>query len=146
MATTKPTDSSYVSRRAGGRRLRGGRGGGARGGEAGNAGSGQGLKWARRLFWALAICAAVALAVGWPHLRLYARTAASYGARVGCSCRYVGGRGLADCTKDFEPGMGLVWLREDAAAHRITARFALLASQSATWRPGPGCVLEPWQD
>jgi hypothetical protein len=94
----------------------------------------------------LAICAGVALAAGWPQLRLFARTAASYGARVGCSCRYVGGRGLPDCAKDFEPGMGPVWLSEDAAAHRITAHYAIFASQSATWRQGPGCMLEPWQD
>jgi hypothetical protein len=92
------------------------------------------------------ICALVTLGASWPQLHMFARTAASYGARVGCSCRYVGGRGLADCRKDFEPGMGLVWLSEDAAAHRITARYAIFASQTATWRPGPGCLLEPWQE
>jgi hypothetical protein len=115
-------------------------------GGGGGAGGAAGAKWGRRIGWALAICVVVALGAGWPQLRLFARTAASYGARVGCSCRYVEGRQLADCAKDFEPGMGLVWLSEDAAAHRITARYAVLASQSATWRAGPGCLAEPWQN
>ena len=48
--------------------------------------------------------------------------------------------------KDFEPGMELVTLSEDAAAKTVTARFPLLASQTATYREGPGCQLEPWRD
>jgi hypothetical protein len=85
------------------------------------------------------------LAVFWGSLNGYARTGAAYGARVACSCRYVGGRSLADCRKDFERGMELVLLSEDAPARTVTARFPLLASQSATYRDGPGCQLEPWQ-
>jgi len=69
----------------------------------------------------------------------------AYGARVGCSCRFVGGRGLEDCLKDFEPGMAMVRLAEDDAAKSVTASVPLLASQTATYREGYGCVLEQWE-
>ena len=81
----------------------------------------------------------------WGPAEAYARTAAAFGARVACSCRYLGGRELSDCRKDFEPGMGLVALSEDAKAKTVTARFLLLARETATYRPGLGCQLEPWQ-
>lgn len=81
----------------------------------------------------------------WGPLNAYARTGAAVGARVACSCRYVGGRELGDCKKDFEPGMELVMLSEDAEAKSVTASFPLLASETATYRPGLGCQLEPWQ-
>ena len=100
----------------------------------------------RRLGAALTLALVAALVLGWPWLRAQSRVAASYGAKVGCSCHYIGGRSLHDCAKDFEPGMSPVWLTEDAASHTITARYAILASERATWSPGPGCVLEPWKD
>ena len=92
----------------------------------------------------VALIAAV-LAWFWGTINGYAQVGASYGARVACSCRYVGGRTLADCTKDFEPGMGLISLSEDAHAHNVTARFPLLARQTATYRDGWGCQLGPWK-
>ncbi|MEY4952955.1 MAG: hypothetical protein RL299_1379 [Pseudomonadota bacterium] len=81
----------------------------------------------------------------WGPMNAYAHTGAAYGARVACSCRFVGGRELGDCEKDFEAGMELVMLSEDAQAKSITARFPGLASATATYRPGLGCQLEPWQ-
>lgn len=92
----------------------------------------------------LALLAAL-LAVFWRPLHDYAETGAAYGARVACSCRFAGGRDLADCTKDFEPGMELVSLTEDTQAKSVTAHFPLISSQTATYRDGPGCQLEPWQ-
>ena len=86
----------------------------------------------------------LALVLTLPALRGSARAGAAYGARIACTCRYVGGRTLADCASDFEPGMALVSLREDAAARSVTARAALLMPQTATWLPGSGCVLEKW--
>ncbi|MBA4086624.1 MAG: hypothetical protein C0491_02325 [Novosphingobium sp.] len=100
-------------------------------------------RW-RALLIALALLLAV-LATFWPAIHGYATTGASYGARVACSCRFVGGRELSDCRKDFEPGMELVSLSEDAGAKSVTARFALVFSQTATYRKGPGCMLEPWK-
>ena len=79
-----------------------------------------------------------------PAITGYARTGASYGARIACSCRHEGGRSLDDCRKDFEPGMELVTLSEDADTKSVTARFPLLARETATYREGWGCVLEPW--
>lgn len=88
---------------------------------------------------------AVLLAVFWKPLNGYAQAGTAYGARVACSCRFVGGRSLDDCRKDFEPGMELVSLSEDAKARSVTARFPLLATETAIYREGPGCQLEPWQ-
>ena len=102
-------------------------------------------RWRRVLFWVVVTLLA-ALAWFWTPLNGYALTGASYGARVACSCRFVGGRSLSDCRKDFEPGMELIMLSEDAQAKSVTARFPLLASQTATFREGEGCRLEPWQD
>lgn len=99
----------------------------------------------RWLAWLL-IALIAALVWFWKPLNGYAQVGASYAARVGCSCRYVGGRSLTDCRKDFEPGMELVMLSEDAETKSVTARFPLLASQTATFREGEGCRLETWQD
>ncbi len=76
----------------------------------------------------------------------YASAGSSYAARIGCSCRFVGGRSLEDCKKDRLAGMELVTLTEDAAAKSVTARFPLVASDTATYREGYGCVLQEWRD
>jgi hypothetical protein len=81
----------------------------------------------------------------WTPLNAYAGAGAAYGARVACSCTYIGGRELSDCRKDFEPGMELVMLSQDVAAKSVTARFPLIASETATYHPGFGCQLEPWR-
>ena len=100
--------------------------------------------WLLRLVLAGAAIAFVALSLGWSGLAVRARAGASYGARVACSCRYLGGRSLADCRKDFEAGMGPVWLTEDAGARSVTARYPLLAAQTASFHEGEGCVLGRW--
>lgn len=92
----------------------------------------------------LGLIAAV-VAVFLSPIRSYATTGASYGARVACSCRFAGGRELSDCARDFEPGMELVSLSEDVEKRSVTARFAMTASETATYREGWGCVLEPWK-
>lgn len=74
----------------------------------------------------------------------YARAGTAYGARVACSCRYVAGRSLEDCTKDKLAGMELVTLSDDDEAKSVTARMLFLASDTATYRKGYGCVLQPW--
>lgn len=94
----------------------------------------------------LALAALAGLAWFWGPIHGRAQTAASYGAHVACSCRFIGGRDLDDCRKDFEPGMGLVTLSEDAEARSVTARFPLLSTQTATYRDGQGCQLQPWND
>ena len=100
-----------------------------------------------RRIWLLAGLALVVAAGAffWAPLTGYAGVGAAYGARVACSCRFAGGRSLDDCKKDFEPGMELVMLSENRAAKSVTARFPLLASETATYREGWGCVLEKWE-
>lgn len=100
----------------------------------------------RYLRWVFVLIAVLvgAVAFVWPQLHGYALTGTAYGARVACSCRFVGGRPLGDCRKDFEPGMDLITLSEDTAARSVTARFPLIARQTATYRQGWGCVLETW--
>jgi hypothetical protein len=98
----------------------------------------------RALLLGLAMVAGL-IAWFWGPLNGYAEAGASYGARVACSCRFVGGRGLDDCRKDFEPGMELIMLSEDSQARSVTATFPLLASQTARLKDGEGCRLDPWQ-
>ncbi len=65
----------------------------------------------------------------------------AYGARVACSCHYVGGRDIEDCRKDFEPGMEVIGLSLDDERKRVTASAALIASATAEFREGWGCVM-----
>ena len=75
-----------------------------------------------------------------PAWNLQADVGAAYGARVGCACRYVEGRALDSCTRDFEPGMEMVSLSEDAESKTVTASVPLLASRSAHYVDG-SCVF-----
>lgn len=102
-------------------------------------GGGRGrVKW---VLLALAVLLVVAIIYAWPAMRAYSQTGAAYSARVVCSCRYIGGRGLDDCEKDLEPGMEIVSLSEASNAKRIDATVPLMASESAEYRQGWGCVL-----
>jgi len=103
----------------------------------------------RRRIWPRALFALVALAGGtaWYYrepIEGLTATGTAFGARTACSCRYVAGRPLGDCEKDFEPGMELVFLSDDPESKSVTARVPLIASATATYREGFGCVLEPW--
>lgn len=102
----------------------------------------------RRLRWLILGAGLIAalLALFWAPLNGYARAGTAYGARVACSCRYLGGRDLGDCRKDFEPGMEMVLLSEDRAARSVTATFPLLASETARLHRGEGCRLDPWEE
>ncbi|MGC1269289.1 MAG: hypothetical protein WA842_01690 [Croceibacterium sp.] len=106
-----------------------------------------GARWGWR---SLAVIAAmVVIVAGW-YWRVpifgYANTGAAVGAHSACSCRYIAGRSLGDCKKDFEPGMELVFLSDDEDERAVTARVPLLASETARYSPGRGCVLDPWKE
>jgi hypothetical protein len=97
----------------------------------------------------LLVLLVAAAAAGWYYREPIAglsQTGASFGARTACSCRYVAGRDLASCKKDFEPGMEIVFLRDDEEEKAVTAYVPLIASQTARFREGYGCVLEPWDE
>lgn len=89
----------------------------------------------------------IVLATGW-YFRVpitgYTAAGTAYSAHVACSCRYIGGRDMEDCRKDKLAGMELVTLVDDTETKSVTARFPLLSSDTATYRKGYGCVLEPW--
>lgn len=105
----------------------------------------------RRPTWitvALVVVLALA-ALGWLYrapLYGYAETGAAVGARTACSCRYIAGRSLKDCEKDFEPKMEVVFLSDHADTRSVTGYVPLIASETARYRNGYGCVLDPWRE
>src|SRR3546814_6823395 len=68
-----------------------------------------------------------------------------YGARVACGCRYIEGRPLKSCYKDFEPGMEVIHLADDPKTRTITASVPLVASRKVTFDPVLGCQPEPYK-
>jgi len=83
------------------------------------------------------------LAWQWTTLSARARLGAAYGARIGCSCRYVEGRAMGSCEQDKEPGMGLVSLTDLPEQSAVQASVPLLATRTARFKPGWGCLLDP---
>jgi hypothetical protein len=91
------------------------------------------------------IYAVLALMVLWlifnfSFIKGQAKLGASYAAHIACSCRYIQGRPLDACYKDFEPGMGLVSLADDPKHQRVTASVPLLAHAMAERRGDFGCL------
>lgn len=103
-----------------------------------------------RLWPIVLLLLAAALLAAWfsPYgrsLRGNAAAGAAYGAHVACSCRYIAGRSLENCAKDKPAGMELVRFSADEEAKSVTASVPLLASDTATFRKGYGCVLQRWR-
>lgn len=102
----------------------------------------------RRRLWLLALLL-ILLATAWvvwgEGLRRTAGAGTAYGAHVTCSCRYIEGRSLDDCAKDKLEGMEFVRFTEDPEAKSITASVPFVASDTATWREGYGCVMQEWE-
>ena len=73
-------------------------------------------------------------------IKAQAKLGASYGAHIACSCRYIEGRPLASCEKDFEAGMELVSVSDDAENKRVTASVPFLAQAVAERRSEFGCI------
>lgn len=78
-----------------------------------------------------------------PTIHAQAQLGAAYGARLGCSCRYVEGRAMGSCEADKEPGMALVSLTDRPDERGVEAHVPLLASRTARFKPGWGCLLDP---
>ncbi|BAV66029.1 hypothetical protein [Sphingobium cloacae] len=99
----------------------------------------------RKWFYGLTALLVVLLALlAWHWRSLHARAAlgAAYGARIACSCRYVEGRPLQACQTDKEPGMGIVSLTDRPEARAVSASVPLIATRTARYRPGWGCLLD----
>lgn len=69
-----------------------------------------------------------------------AQLGAGYASHVMCSCRYIQGRSLEDCKKDFEPGMEIVSLSDDPDNKRLSASVIFLSKAVAEHRGDFGCV------
>ncbi len=99
--------------------------------------------------WATLIAAIALAALAWSYrapAQGYAEAGTAYAARVACSCRFVAGRSLEDCAKDKIGGMELITLVDDPVAQSVTARFPLISDDTAYYREGYGCVLQPYED
>lgn len=99
-------------------------------------------KW----IYALAVAAVLLIALlawNWPALQARAEVGAGFGARVACSCRYVEGRAMSSCQGDKEPGMWAVSIKDLPESRSVNAAVPLLASRTARYRKGWGCLLEP---
>jgi hypothetical protein len=81
----------------------------------------------------------------WSALRDRAQLGAAFGARVTCSCRYVEGRAMGSCQDDKEPGMWIVSLTDRPDDRAVDASVPLMATRTARYRPGWGCLLDPAQ-
>lgn len=73
-------------------------------------------------------------------IKAQAHLGVSYASHIACSCRYIEGRPLDACYKDFEPGMAMVSLADDPENKRVTASVPLLASAVAERRSEFGCL------
>ncbi|MEQ1508771.1 MAG: hypothetical protein ABL909_00040 [Sphingopyxis sp.] len=78
-----------------------------------------------------------------PTWKAQAEVGVAYGARIGCSCRFVQGRDMASCATDLEPGMEMVSLDEVEGERAVEASVPLLASRTARFEGASGCVLLP---
>jgi hypothetical protein len=93
---------------------------------------------------ALAMVLIALVAVGvwqYPTLKAQAEVGAAYGARMGCSCRFVQGRDIASCRTDAEPGMEIVSIEDIEGERAVRASVPLLASRVARYEGATGCVL-----
>lgn len=79
----------------------------------------------------------------YPAWKAQAEVGAAYGARVGCSCRFVQGRSIESCRTDFEPGMEIVSIEEVEGRRAIHASVPLMASRTAHYDGPSGCLLDP---
>lgn len=130
MATT----NKRITRSAGGAPRRAGTG----------SDTGSGGLWGR----AVLVAALILGGAAWYYsteIKGYSAAATAYGARTACSCRHIGGREMASCKQDLLPGMSMVFLSENADERSVTARVPLIAANTARFRDGFGCVLDPWE-
>jgi hypothetical protein len=90
--------------------------------------------------YAMLAMVAIWLVFNFADIKGQARLGTAYAAHVACSCRYIEGRPLDSCYKDFEPGMDIVSLSDDPEHKRVTASVPILASAVAERRGDYGCL------
>lgn len=104
----------------------------------------RGSRLGRRILQTSGLAAIALAALYWHPLREMALANSASAARIACSCRHVSGRELGECRGDLESGAAWVLLSEDEEAASVIARIPGLASQTAHYRSGQGCVLDRW--
>jgi hypothetical protein len=87
----------------------------------------------------------VLIAIAWfaynyQSIKGQADLAAAYGAHIACSCRYIAGRELENCKRDFEPGMEMLTVVDDPENKRVIASVPFLAKAMAERRGAYGCI------
>ena len=75
----------------------------------------------------------------------FGQAGTAFAAKSACSCRHIGDRDLDSCADDLPDNMWAIWLSEDDEAQSVTASVPLITSSTATYRDGPGCVLDSWE-
>lgn len=89
---------------------------------------------------AFIIIAALYLIYNLAAIKGNAQLGSSYASHVMCSCRYIEGRSLEDCKKDFEAGMEIVSLSDDPENERMNAYVPFLGNAVAERRGAFGCI------
>lgn len=89
---------------------------------------------------AIMLLAALWTAYNYKDLKGNAAVGTAYAAHIACSCRYIEGRSLEDCKKDFEPGMEMIAVSDDPEKQRVTASVTFLAKSVAEKRGSFGCL------
>lgn len=74
----------------------------------------------------------------------FSKAGTGYAARTTCSCLYVAQREMDSCKSDLTAGMSLIWLNDDAENQSVSASVPLIASTTASYLEGYGCVQEKW--
>ncbi|WP_340588167.1 hypothetical protein [Erythrobacter alti] len=104
-------------------------------------------KKATRLLKILLLVLLLLAGIGWifrAPISGYGELATAHAARNVCACRFVAGQSESVCEQNFVLGTPPVLLGEDEEERSVTAQFPPFASNTATYRDGYGCVLEPW--
>lgn len=80
----------------------------------------------------------------WGVWRARAQVGAAYGARVACGCRHIEGRSIESCAADAAGGPSpSVSLTDSPEEKAVTASVPMLASRTARFKPGFGCLIDP---
>jgi hypothetical protein len=89
----------------------------------------------------VALIALAWLAYNYQSIKGQAELAAAYGAHIACSCRYIAGREIENCKRDFEPGMEMLNVVDDPENKRVIASIPFLAKAMAERRGAFGCIV-----
>lgn len=100
-------------------------------------------RWIKAVALVLGVALLGFVAWRWAGWRAAARAGAAYAAHVTCSCRYIEGRGAANCADDLDEQAWFVSLKDVPEKKAVGAHVPLLGQATARYRPGYGCLIDP---